>query len=275
MPNIDWNRRMVFGSVLGIAGLPFISQIASAQDLGKILGTLGGGQPSNNNGLGLPNGVTNVQADSGIREALSNGAISAVLRLGRLDGYWADGAVRIPLPNPLGSLQRNLRPLGLSRSLGDLQLKVNRAAEIAAPQARNIFVNAIRAFTISDVVSVLRGGNTSGTDLLKQKTKPELISSFRPPMLNAVNTSGAGPVFDRVATRYGRELQRLGGLGRISSADGTQTSQSASPKDQFVDYAVSKALDGLFYYIGREETQIRQIPAARTSDLLRRVFGSN
>lgn len=272
MSENNMNRRLLFASVLGASSLQLLPQLVLAQDLAKILGAIGAGSAQSNTGiLGLPTGVTGTQADSGIREALTNGAVSSVLRLGRLDGYWADGAVRIPLPNPLGSLQRNLRPLGLSRTLDDLQLKVNRAAEIAAPQARDIFVGAIRSFTISDVVGVLRGGNTAGTDLLKQKTKPELMTRFRPPMLQAVNTSGAGPVFDRTATRYSRELQRLGGLGRIS---GSETSQNASPKDQFVDYAVGKALDGLFFYIGNEETRIRQNPAARTSDLLRRVFGN-
>jgi|APTNR8051073442_1049403.scaffolds.fasta_scaffold03516_6 hypothetical protein len=273
MTKSNINRRLLLGAGFGVSGSLLYTQFAIAQDLSKILGAIGSNNAGASNGvLGLPSGVTNAQADTGIREALTNGAIGAVLRLGRLDGYWADGAVRIPLPNPLGSLQRNLRPLGLSRQLDDLQLKVNRAAEAAAPQAREIFVNAIRSFSISDVVSIVRGGNTSGTDLLKQKTKPDLMARFRPPMLASVNSSGAGPVFDRVSNRYGRELQRLGGLNNIS---GSQISQNASPKDQFVDYAVSKALDGLFYYIGREETQIRQNPASRTTEILRRVFGGN
>lgn len=273
------DKRSLLLSGLGIGGLLFLPKDLLAQDLSKILNAINGNSNNNNptvtsSALGLPTGVTTTQADSGIRQALTNGAIASVLKLGKLDGYWADGQVKIPLPNPLRGVQRNLQPLGLSRPLDDLQLKVNRAAETAAPQARDIFVNAIRSFTITDVVNVLRGGNTAGTDLLREKSKPSLMTLFRPPMANAVNTSGAGRAFDRVSSNYGSQLQALGGLRNIGANNGVQTSRNASPKDQFIDFSVSKGLDGLFYYIGQEEMQIRQNPASRTTDLLRSVFGN-
>jgi Protein of unknown function (DUF4197) len=222
---------------------------------------------------GLPGGVTNQEADSGLRQALTNGAIAAVLRLGKLDGYWADNRVKIPLPNPLDSLQRRLTPLRLSGSLDDLQLKINRAAELAAPAARTIFSDAVRTLTVEDVVGVLRGGETAGTDLLKTKTRPQLVTLFNPPVTTALTQSGAGRGFDRVVSRYGPEIQRLGGLVNLGGAN-ADLKPGASLKDQFVSYSVGKALDGLFYYVAEEERLIRKDPLKRTTDLLKRVFGS-
>jgi hypothetical protein len=115
---------------------------------------------------------------------------------------------------------------------------------------------------------VIRGNETAGTTLLNQRTRPGLLTLFRPPMVTTLQSSGAAPTFDRVAGRYNREIARLGGLG------GTQQTSGQQLRDQFADYCVGKALDGLFHYVGEEERAIRRDPAKRTSDLLRRVFGN-
>ena len=275
-PKSDFSKRdtlLILSSIIGVSALSS-SSIANAQDLGSIINAIGAARthtPASNT-FGLPVGVTNTDADSGIRAALNNGALAAVLKLAKIDGYWGDGLVRIPLPNPLRSLQRNLSALGLSGPLDDLHLKINRAAEKAAPQAQEVFVSAIRSFTLSDVIGVLRGSNTAGTDLLKSKTKPDLITRFRPHILGAIDSTGAGRSLDRISRNYGRQLNRLGGL-QINGQNNIENGQGTDLKGQFTDYAVSKALDGLFYYIGNEETQIRQNPAKRTTDLLRKVFG--
>lgn len=262
----------------GLGGSAFLNaNYVNAQDLGSIINAIGAARNSNNqstNVLGLPVGVSNADADGGIRSALTNGAIASVLRLGRTDGYWADNLVKIALPNPLRTLQRNMQTLGISRPFDDLQLKINRAAEQAAPHAKDVFVSAINSFTLTDVVGVLRGGNTAGTDLLKSKTKPDLVTRFRPFILTAVNETGAGRSMDNISRNYGRQISRLGGLRNINSQNNIETGASTDVKGQLVDYAVSKALDGLFYYIGNEETQIRQNPAKRTNELLRKVFGA-
>ena len=286
MNNLELNlqfqkREMIIGlgSIFG-AFLLLSGNKAQAQDIGSILNAISAAKnPAQASGaqgaiLGLPNGVSNNDADGGIRAALSNGALASVLRLGRVDGYWADRLVKIPLPNPLRTLQRNMQTLGLSRSFDDLQLKINRAAEQAAPHAKDVFLSAISSFTVSDVVGVVRGSNTAGTDLLKSKTKPELVTRFRPFILTAVDNTGAGRSIDSVNRNYGRQLSRLGGLGNLNVQNNIETGSATDLKGQLVDYAVSKALDGLFYYIGNEETQIRQNPAKRTSELLRKVFGA-
>jgi hypothetical protein len=260
-------------------------------------------------------GLTLTDADGGIRQALGSAALASALRLGRLDGYWADNKVQIPLPSPLSSLQARLKPLRLSSSLDNFQLRLNRAAETTASGAGTIFTNTIRSLTIADAVQIVRGGDTAGTEMLKSRAGSQLTSLMTPPMAQAVDSSGAGAALDRINARYGREIARLGGLtglagygtpapsaasnaaptspatGPLIFGAGAGTTPTATPaptaaagaatdpaapnslKNQMIGFAVSKALDGLFYYVGEEEKAIRRDPAKRTTDLLRRVFG--
>lgn len=266
MANQTISRRIVFGSII-CAGLGLNSNRAMAQNIGEILNAISVTKTPKTSILGA--GLSNVEIDNGLREALSNGAIAAILRTGKLDGFWADNLIRIPLPSTLGKLQKSLKPLGLSKPFDDLQLKMNRAAENSVPLAKDIFMGAIRNFTIPDVVGVLNGGPNAGTMLLKDKTKPLLMDAFRPQMQNAIDTSGAGLTLSKIDKKYGSQIGALGNLG------GTNTSAKKQDlKSQLVDYAVSKSLDGLFYYIANEESEIRKNPAKRTSDLLKKVFSA-
>jgi hypothetical protein len=263
-------------------------------------------------GRGGP-GLTLGDADGGIRQALGSAALASALKLGRLDGYWADGKVRIPLPSPLNSLQSRLKPLRLSTPLDNFQMRLNRAAETAAPRAGTIFTDTIKSLTISDAIQIVRGGDTAGTDMLKSRASAQLTTFLTPPMASAVDSSGAGAALDRINARYGSEIARLGGLsglarygtpapatnsapaaattptgplifgaGATTPAPSTPTPAAATPtapaatsslKTQMIGFAVEKALDGLFFYVGEEERAIRRDPAKRTTELLRRVFG--
>ena len=247
------------------AGLTLTPGLAMGQDLGDVLGALLG-QQRRPPGSGLLNGVTGAEAEGGLKEALINGAIASATRLGQEDGYWGDNSVRIPLPGTLGSIQRRLDRFGMASVLNDLQLRLNRGAERAAPQSIEIFKGAITGMTVTDVVGVLRGGGTAGTDYLKQATGAQLTELYTPPVMDALDSSGAGQAFDRATTRYRLENSALG--------DALGLDSSTSLKEQFVGYAVEKGLDGLFYYVGEEEKAIRASPVKRTSDLLRRVFGA-
>lgn len=267
-------------------------------------------------------GLSLSDADGGIRQALGSAALASALRLGRLDGYWADNKVQIPLPSPLSTIQARLKPLRLSSSLDNFQLRLNRAAETAAPRAGAIFTDTIKSLTISDAIQIVRGGDTAGTDMLKSRAGAQLTGLMTPPMAQAVDSSGAGAALDRINARYGSEIARLGGLAGLAGYETTApaapttpnsaapanpvasgplifgagtgatptttattptgttpatatatTSQPNSLKNQMIGFAVSKALDGLFYYVGEEERAIRRDPAKRTTDLLRRVFG--
>ncbi len=192
---------------------------------------------------------------SGLKEALNVASSLAGKRLSAKDGFFADAAVRIPLPGALGQAQKKLQPFGMSGPLDDLQLKVNRAAEAAAPTASRLVVDAVKSMTIDDAMGVLRGGDTAATDFLRKKTETNLRKAFRPYFDDALKTSGALNAADAAVAKYGAGLVK----------------QDA--KTWLADSATTGALNGLFYYVAREEQAIRRDPVKRTSDILRKVFG--
>lgn len=196
-------------------------------------------------------------AATGLKEALSNGVVAVTTRLGRTDGFFRDAKVHIPLPSTLASAQRGLRPLGMSAPLDDLELKINRAAEAAMPQAKTIFLDAVRGMSFSDAVSIVRGGDDAATRYLRQKSGTKLAELLTPYMQGALEQSGAFTALDNAMAR---SRINPGTLGANLRAD-------------MVNFAVQKALDGAFGYIAEEERAIRRDPAKRTSDILRRVFG--
>jgi hypothetical protein len=113
--------------------------------------------------------LSNTDAQAGLRAALKQGAETAVTHLSQTNGYWGDSQIRIPLPKPLASAQKLLKPLGQSGLFDDLHLRMNRAAESAAPVARSLFVNAIQSLTINDAAGIIKGGNTAGTLYLQKE----------------------------------------------------------------------------------------------------------
>lgn len=222
----------------------------STADIAKLVGdVLHQHLPGDNQSL------TKAEVSSGLKEALTVSADAVARRIGAKDGYFGDPRIRIPLPGVLGDAQKRLRPFGLSGILDDLQLRMNRAAEASAPTARKLVVDAVRSMTIDDAIGVLRGGDTAATDFLRQKTGPSLRKAFRPYVDKELATSGALTALDGAVSKYGAGLA------------------PRDAHDWLADHAVNGALDGLFYYIAREEQAIRHDPVKRTTDLLKRVFG--
>ncbi len=204
----------------------------------------------------LLDALTQRDASRGVVEALGLAATRATDRLGRANGFWSDPHVRIPLPDQLAGLQRTLRPIGMSGPLDDLEQRLNRAAEQAMPEAGRIFLSVIRSLTIADAVQIVRGGDNAATLFLRERTAPRLTRLITPIMRRTLTESGAFQLVDAVARRY--QLRSL--LGDY--------------RDDVTDFAASRALDGAFTYIASEERAIRRDPVRRTSDILRRVFGS-
>jgi hypothetical protein len=199
---------------------------------------------------------SSTEADTALRQALTIGAGKVVARLGVTDGYFADPKVHIPLPKSLKSVQSTLSALGMSQPLDDLELKLNRGAETAAPQAKSLFVNAIKAMTVTDAVGIIRGSETAGTEFLKGKTMSSLTTAFTPPMKTALTSAGALKAADKAsstAAKYGYKKDLRGEL---------------------TGYAVQTALDGMFLYLGEEEKAIRKDPVNRTTSILKKVFGA-
>lgn len=247
------DRRSVLAGVLALC-----APSAFAASLDDILGAVKSSQSAGpKSSGGLPAGVSGSEGIGGLKEALTNGAVAAVLRVSKLDGYWGDNKIRIPLPSALASVQSALKPMGASGALDDLQLRINHAAEKAAPKARTLFTNAIRGMTVDDVAGVLRGGDTAGTSYLRDKTGSGLTTLFHPPIKSALHDTGAVTAFNKAVTEHG-----AGGL------------LGSRPENALTDFAVAKGLDGIFYYVGEEERAIRANPLKQSSALLRKVFGN-
>jgi len=200
--------------------------------------------------------VSQSDAASAIRQALLLGAEIVTTRLGRRDGFWGDARVRIPLPRTLAAAQRSLRPVGLAGPLDDLELRINRGAAQAMPQAYGLFQRTIQSITITDALSILRGGDTAATAFLRSRTEADLASALRPILDNTLQDAGAFTALDAAL-----RATPLAGTGQ-------------TVRGQVIDFSVTRALDAAFSLIADEERAIRADPLRRTTRLLRRVFGA-
>lgn len=200
-------------------------------------------------------GLSQADAARGIREALNLAAMNATTRLAQRNGFWGDNRVRIPLPGLLGQTQRTLKNIGMSAPLDNLQESLNRAAETTMPQAARLFTDAVRTVTIADAIEIVRGPQDSATRYLRGRTETRLTSLLRPPMTQALTSSGAFTLM--------RTALREVGLASMTS----------DLRTEVINFSTTKALDACFLFISEEERAIRRDPVRRTSDILRRVFG--
>ena len=245
-------RTGLIAGVLALTGCQTTGSSGSNGNLGAVLGdvltTIG--QPGEG-------GLTTFEIESGLREALTVGTERVSSQLGAVDGYFGDPEIQIPLPGTLGEIQDTLSQIGLSAPLDDLQLRLNRGAEAAVPQARALVIDAVQSITIEDAFGILNGDDTAATDFLRGKTEGDIRTALEPYLRAALTESGAYRALDDVAQSNG-----LGGL-------------SASLQDDLTTSAVNYGLDGLFFYVAQEEKRIREDPVARITDLLRKVFGAS
>jgi len=264
-------RRSLFAlaatAAAALAAPPAFAQ-GSLLDRGRDLldrGMGGNGGGSGGNAAGL----SSQQADSGLREALRVASQRTVSRLGRPGGFLDDPAVKIPLPGYLESARKLLASAGMSGMLDDLEVRMNRAAEQATPKAVDIFGKAISDMTISDARGIVAGPNDAATQYFKRTTTQPLTREFRPIIDQNLSQAGATQAFQKVQSNLPSSSVGTGGLGQIAGMGGLGGGRSFS----LTDYAVEKALSGLFHYIGQEEAAIRTNPAARSTELLKQVFG--
>jgi hypothetical protein len=205
--------------------------------------------------LGLGD-LTNTEASQGLKTALERGAVAAVALLGKPGGFLENPKVRIPLPGFLADASKFLRAMGRGAQVDELELAMNRAAEAAVPQARDLLVNAVKAMTVSDAKKILTGGDTSVTEFFADKTRGPLAGRFLPVVTRATEKVG-------LAAKYNRVAGKAAGMGLVNKDDA-----AIDP------YVTRKSLDGLYAMIGEEERKIRQDPAGSGSAILRKVFGS-
>ena len=227
-------------------GLP-TPAAAQLDFLGKAkeaLGTLQGGGALSEDEIG-----------KGLREALRVGTERVVRQVGARDGYNGDPDIHIPLPGTLERVQSALRGVGMAGLADDLELRLNRAAEAAAPEAKSLFFKAISEMTLDDVRRIYEGPDDAATRYFQGKMSPPLAERMAPVVDRSLSEVGAVAAYDKMMGQY-RAIPFVPDV-----------------KADLTRYVVDKAMDGIFHYVAVEEAAIRHDPAARTTALLQRVFG--
>ena len=199
--------------------------------------------------------VNESDAALGIRAALERGALAAVGKLGKADGFLGNPLVRIPLPGHLEDAAKLMRKLGQGKRVDELVTAMNRAAEAAVPEAKSLFVSTAKNISVEDALKVVRGGPTSVTDYFAGKTREPLGDRFLPIVTKATEKVD-------LAERYNRVASRAQSLGLVKEEDANVQK-----------HVTRRALDGLFFMIGEEEKKIRADPLKTGSAILKKVFG--
>lgn len=205
---------------------------------------------------GTGGGVTEAEAGDGIKEALGQGLVKAVLQLNKEDGFFKDALYKVLLPPDAKKIENTLRDLGMNKMVDKAILAINRAAEDAAGHAKPIFVDAIKSMTISDAIGLVRNGDTSATHFFRMKTTDKLIAAFLPVIKSSLDEVDA--------TKYYSDL--------VNTYNNFPTTLKKINPD-LPSFVTGRATEALFDLVAKEEVNIRQNIAARTTDLLRKVFG--
>lgn len=205
---------------------------------------------------GSGSSLSDAQVGDGLREALRVGTERVTSTLGQVDGFNTNPDVHIPLPKSLQSVQSALAMVGMSGLADDLELRMNRAAEAAAPQAKELFLQAVSEMTLQDAQGILGGPDDAATRYFQDKMTAPLTERFTPVVNQELAEAGAVQAYDQMMGDY-RELPF-----------------APDVEANLTPYVVEQALDGMFLMLAREEAAIRENPAARTTELLRTVFGS-
>lgn len=192
-----------------------------------------------------------------LKQALEKGTQSAVAMLGREDGYFANPKVKIPMPDTLSTVETGLRKIGKGKVADDFIASMNRAAEKAVPRAASIFAESVRQMSIDDARDILQGDDDAATQYFRRTSSDSLRDSFLPLVGDATDQVG-------VTARYKQMTDKLGMLSGMIDTDNLDLDS----------YVTDRALDGLFTMVALEEKKIRENPVARTTNLLKKVFGS-
>lgn len=197
------------------------------------------------------------EVGSGLKEALRVGTERVVGNLGKTDGFNLDPEIHIPLPGELDTVKGILGKVGMDSMLVDLELRLNRAAEIATPKAKTLFVQSIKDMTLDDVMGIYQGPDDAATEYFKGKMSAPLAIEMKPVVEQSLGEAGAVQAYNDIMARY----------NAVPLAPKVDADLS--------DYVIGKGMDGIFYYLAQEEAAIRTDPAKQTTDLLKRVFGGS
>jgi len=236
------NKTQLLLTAIFIQILSFGSQAQFLQDAMKII----------DQGKG---GLTEKDAVDGIKEALVKGTGESVALVSKLDGFFLNTEIKIPFPENARAIESKLRGIGLGNKVDEVILTLNRAAEDAAKSAQQIFISAITGMNISDALQIVRGKNDAATQYLSKTTTPELKTKFSPVIKSSLDKVDATRLWAELITAY------------------NQIPFINKQNPDLTGYVTDKAISGLFTMIAKEELKIRQNPVARTTELLKKVFG--
>lgn len=242
---------------------------SDAQDLGGILKKMKQAQTDTSKksttnilkdilggGSGAATQLSTNEIANGLKEALTIGAEKGSALLAAKDGFFANAALKILLPPEAQKIETTLRKLGMGKLVDDAVLSMNRAAEDACKSAAPIFVGAIKEMSLTDAISILKGSDTAATAYLKQKTTTPLTTAFRPVIESSLQKTNATKYWNTLVTTYNKF-----------------SFKKVNP--DLAGYVTEKSLGGIYHQIAVEEKDIRKNPVARTTDLLKKVFGAN
>ena len=201
--------------------------------------------------------LTEAEASAGIKDALTKGVTKAVAFASEKDGFNLNDDIHIPFPEDMVLMKTTLSAIpGMSTVISTFETQLNRAAEAAAPKAKDIFLNALTNMSLTDALALVTSSSTdAATQFLRKSTEQQLVTAFKPDISTAINQVGAEAAYTKMTTQY----------NRIPLMTPVQTDLAA--------YTTQKTVDGIFVLMAQEEAKIRKNPAARTTDLLKRVFG--
>ncbi|WP_349315895.1 DUF4197 domain-containing protein [Chitinophaga sp. MM2321] len=234
----------------------FCLQASQAQFLKKLGDKLGTKTTTTSGTTATGTNITESEAGSAIKEALSKGVTAGIAKLNKTDGFFGSDIYKLLLPPDAVKIGNTLRSIGLGSQVDKAILQINRSAEKAMGYAAPIFVNAIKQMTLTDALNLVKGGNNSATEFFKSKTTDQLKSAFSPVVKKSLDSTSATRYYTDIVTTYNKLPTSF---------------NKVNPDLQ--DYVTTMAVTALFDQIGKEEAAIRANPAARTTDLLKKVFG--
>lgn len=207
-------------------------------------------------GAGTVSTISETEAAQGIREALDQGVGRGIGLLNKTDGFFGNAIYKVLMPPEAQRIETTLRQLGMGGMVDRAILQINRAAEDAVGYARPIFLDAIKDMTIADAINIIRGSNDAATQYFKQKTTERLMGAFTPVIKNSLDKFSATKYYGEVISTYNNFPTTINKLN-----------------PDLTSYVVTKTVDALFDQIAKEEANIRANPVARSTEILKKVFG--
>ncbi len=200
--------------------------------------------------------LSDTEIGAGLKDALKVGTERVVSQLGQADGFNSDPKIHIPLPESFSKVRSVLGSIGQTAMLDDLELKLNRAAEAATPQAKQLFWDSIQQMSVDDVQAIYSGPEDAATKYFRGKMAQPLSDAMKPIVSESMAQVGAVQAYDSVMGQYSS-------IPFVPDVKGDLTS-----------HVLEKGMDGIFYYLAQEEAAIRQNPVKRTTEILQKVFGA-